>query len=261
MKIEFIIPSFNDARISNAIQSIKDFDKTGQYTVISVYDSCSSEDIQLLIRNSLRECDKLYIEKDKGVFDALNKGLDNASHEYIGWLGSDDYIKQGVLVDDILKNINDKGCPDVFSYTTLMINNGVYSRYFKPKKIKLQKVGFHNPHYSTFIKRELIKNNNELRFDLKYHPVSDILFFQKIINIKNINYYMDDKVVVIMEEGGISNQSSLSILRNNMAVYKSLLEIYSKPHSMAFIIPKVTSKLVSKMKISKYKNKRCHNEN
>lgn len=253
MKIEFILPSYNDERIVNAIQSIKNFDPTGRHTSISVYDAGSSNEVIREVEKVLRNNDRLVIERDNGVFDALNKGLDNAREEYIGWLGTDDYIVDGFNVDTILNDIKLNSEPELLSYITVMSRSGKYNRYFKPRKLSLQKIGLHNPHYSTLIKRSLVVRNRT-RFDLNYHPVSDILFFQELINSKSITYSHINKVFMIMEEGGISNESSLGILKNNLVVYKSLRTIYSRYHAVLFVAVKLISKIISKFRISKYTN-------
>ena len=85
-----IIPSFNSEKtILACIQSIllQTFDS---YEVL-VMDNCSEDstlEILKLFLNDKRL--KIYQEKDTGVYDAMNKGIDKANGEWLFFLGSDD---------------------------------------------------------------------------------------------------------------------------------------------------------------------------
>lgn len=88
-RLSIIIPSYNDPRIVEAMRSVRRFDDTGCVRLI-VIDGASKQAVKDLITPLLGPDDLFMSEPDRGIFDALNKGLDHCTTEFIGWLGSDD---------------------------------------------------------------------------------------------------------------------------------------------------------------------------
>jgi len=95
-RISIITPSFNQSEyLERTIKSVINQNYSNlEYIIIDGGSSDSSLDI-------LREYDKnisyWISEKDKGQADALNKGLDIASGEIIGWINSDDMYCKDIL--------------------------------------------------------------------------------------------------------------------------------------------------------------------
>jgi len=103
MKISIITPSLNQGRfLKECIESVlcQNYENF-EHIII---DACSTD-------NTLDVLSKYHhliwiSEKDKGQSDALNKGLDMASGDIIGWLNADDYY-----------------CPDTFNKISKIFNN------------------------------------------------------------------------------------------------------------------------------------------
>lgn len=72
-------------------------------------------------------------EKDNGAADALNKGFDKATGEYIGYINSDDY-----LLPDALAQLS-----------MIMLRNPGYDVYYGPGYIKYEQTGKMEPVYPT----------------------------------------------------------------------------------------------------------------
>ena len=93
MKLSFVIPSFQDIRILETIESIHKIDVPSSDCIeIIVQDAGSSNEILDKIKNKLKKNDKLFLEKDKGIFDGINKGLKNTTGDLIATLGTDDRV-------------------------------------------------------------------------------------------------------------------------------------------------------------------------
>ena len=85
-----VIPSFNDLRIIETISSINQQNYPRNKIEIIISDGGSDEKIIDEIKSSITENDNLLIEKDEGIFDGINKGLQKSKNEIIFALGSDD---------------------------------------------------------------------------------------------------------------------------------------------------------------------------
>ena len=91
IKISIIILSFNDIRVLEAIKSVQAFNDNNEVAII-VIDGGSEDELVKEINSMLSKEDLLISEKDNGIFDGLNKGLNYSKGDYIGWLGSDDFF-------------------------------------------------------------------------------------------------------------------------------------------------------------------------
>jgi len=97
MKFSIIIPSFNqqayiEKTLQNAIE-IKNLAKTKNCEVeILLFDSESNDEVQSIIRRYMPGLDYVEIKKDKGQYDAINKGILKCSGDYWSWLNTDDLI-------------------------------------------------------------------------------------------------------------------------------------------------------------------------
>ena len=75
-------------------------------------------------------------EKDKGIYDAMNKGIKLAKAEWLYFLGSDDKIFDIELLKQIVSNITNKNKVDVFyGNVTSPRFNGIYDGEFTNEKI------------------------------------------------------------------------------------------------------------------------------
>lgn len=98
-----IIPSFNqDKFIRETLENVSLLKKQASEKKIPVQvilvDNCSNPETSKIINDFKEEIDNLIIEKDKGQYDAINKGLKLTKGTYWTWLNTDDLIdKDGFL--------------------------------------------------------------------------------------------------------------------------------------------------------------------
>ena len=102
MKFSLVIPSFNDDRILETIESINEQNFNRHDIEVIIMDACSEADLLKKIRNTLKPNDRLYVEKDDGIFDGINKGILKSSGDIIFTLGSDDKLAYKDAIKDIV---------------------------------------------------------------------------------------------------------------------------------------------------------------
>jgi glycosyltransferase involved in cell wall biosynthesis len=92
-----IIPSFNqDKFVRETLENVCLLKKKAAARNIKVQlilvDNCSNQETMTVINDFKEEIDNLIVEKDKGQYDAINKGLKLALGTYWTWLNTDDLL-------------------------------------------------------------------------------------------------------------------------------------------------------------------------
>ena len=106
-----IIPTFNSSKyIKRCIDSIVG-QSFYQWEVL-IMDGGSQDNTTIIAKSYNDERIRVYSEPDKGVYDAMNKGIEKASGEWLYFLGSDDYLLNNNVLTQVTKLIPEK-C-DVF---------------------------------------------------------------------------------------------------------------------------------------------------
>jgi glycosyltransferase len=215
-RLSIILPSYNDARIERAIRSIRAFDDAAIVKVV-VVDGGSRPEILELIRKGLSPCDVLVSEPDRGIFDALNKGLDLCDTELVGWLGSDDLFTGNVLASRVAMHLEDA---DLLVARGALFRGEYITRVTPsaPSRLGLVKYGFNNHHFATFGTARLLKSE---RFSLALRG-SDIEYFLKIFARKPRVVALPE-IVTLGEEGGFSTRSR----RNLLDTHLPLVPVYA----------------------------------
>lgn len=212
--ITIIMPSFRDPRILEAIASLRRFDDIDTLR-IAVIDGGSDESLLSAIRDALTGEDVFVSERDRGIFDALNKGLDLVDTPYIGWLGADDLFTGAIKASDVVRALAEA---DLFVASTYIVRGEWIRRktHAWPCGKGLVRFGLHNPHYSTFGRSALLKST---RFELDLLS-SDIAYFLDIF-AQRPKVVTTHKVLLLQAEGGFSTGSWAKAVRINHTVYET----------------------------------------
>jgi glycosyltransferase involved in cell wall biosynthesis len=227
--VSIIIPSFNDLNnLKKCILSIQN-QKYKAYEIIVIDGGSDDETIDYLKSFSHNIFWKS--SKDKGIFDAMNKGIHLAKGEWILFLGADDqlydkdvlkdiffkkYLYKTKLILGLIKyNITDKDS------VWLKRNSGI----FKPcwsKKLWIRNTVHHQ---GIFYKNELLKQNN---FNIKYKRLSDyalnIKFYKMGVKTENI-----DRTIALCGTKGVSKNFDWKLYKEEIDLKVSGSNILYKP--------------------------------
>lgn len=207
IKLSIITPTYNCLNLlKNNIASIK-----GQkYKPIEhiIIDNMSDDGTEQLVneykRSSLYPI--IYIrEHDKGVYNAMNKGIKAAGGEWLHFLNSDDtYIGNDVLekVFSYDDGNYDILCGDIFYGKDL--NNCVYWKSFFNEKMNEYKF----MHQGTFIKKSFFNQNG--LYNEKYKIVADKIFAAKYY--PKAKYFLLNMPVAFRASGGLSDKVNLNLI-------------------------------------------------
>lgn len=143
-------------------------------------------------------------EQDKGIYNAMNKGILNASGEYLLFLNSGDWlVDNSILTNIFISNAN----VDILYGNVLLPydeNRIDIRKGCNRDRLTLKDFIFDTIcHQAAFIRRDLFKSNG--LYDERYKMSSDILFFAKAIIIGRATYKYVDISVSYFDPYGIGN--------------------------------------------------------
>jgi glycosyltransferase len=184
-------------------------------------------------------------EPDRGIYDAMNKGLKLARGEIVGFLNSDDFFAESSVFSQIAE-VYSRDNPDIIYADLLYVDKAnprhVIRRWTAgPIPSRKMRFGWHPPHPTLYIKNELIQSIGG--FDLRYRLGADYALMLKLIESQNISYSYIPKVFVRMRIGGESNRSWKNIYDSNLECLQSWSDIGRKP-SLLFVPLKLLRKVL-----------------
>jgi glycosyltransferase involved in cell wall biosynthesis len=196
-----IIPTFNaEKTISIALKSIIS-QSFGEFEIL-IIDGASSDNTLEVIKEYE---DKPFItcvsEKDKGVYDAMNKGIQLAKGHWIYFLGSDDYLFNSNVLEHVHDTITHTSTDfDVFYGN---VKTPLYDRIFDGEfdNDKILKININ--HQAIFYNRTVFEKIG--MYNLKYKIAADYEFNLRCYFNKDIKVKYIDLVVAYFSEGGLSS--------------------------------------------------------
>ena len=168
-----------------------------------IIDGGSSDRTLEIIKKYEDKIDYWYSKKDKGIYDAFNKGMQLANGEYIGFLNSDDYYSSNTI--ELLENYINKYPEKDFFFGAVKKHWGILYGY-KPYKIHWS-WGFYSSHSTGFfIKTKAAKKVGLYNLNYKYSSDYDY-FFRMIVKekLKGIGTKKDE-IFGTFRRGGYSSQ-------------------------------------------------------
>jgi glycosyltransferase len=221
MKVSIITSVFNNKEtIADAIDSVLSQDyKNIEYIVI---DGGSSDGTVDIVKSYGDRVSKFISEKDRGIYDGLNRGLSLASGGVVGFLHSDDIYAKRSIISEVVERF-EKGCAGVYGdlvYTTKIDTDRII-RYWKSREfdISLLKKGWMPPHPTLFLKKEIYDRVGG--FDLDFKIAADYDFMLRVLK-ENPNVCYMDKILYKMRLGGESNKSLKNIINKSKEDYRAL---------------------------------------
>lgn len=244
MKISIITATFNSQEfIEDAIKSYINQTFTDKELVI--IDGKSTDGTLEILANKNQYINTLISEKDKGIYDALNKGVNLAQGEIVGILHSDDFLAHENVLELVNRKFTENPNLDAV-YGDLqyvdrrnpekVIRNWVSGDY----DINNFKKGWMPPHPTLFITKATFKKFGV--YDLSYKSAADYDLILRFLFKNQLKAAYIPEVLVKMRVGGLSNKS----LQNRINANKEdrlALKLNGVPNPLWVSIIKPLSKL------------------
>ena len=175
--ISIIMPNFKCLSIERAIKSV--LKQNYNNLELIVIDGDSGKDTLKILQSYNQDIDIWISEKDKGMWDAWNKGFKLANGDYVGIVDSSNILYSNAI-KILVKYINKFPSHD-FICGTVKKDNKIYAG-FRPKDIKKQFNIIPSSIVGFYIKLESLKKVGLL--NIKYKYSSDYDFLYRVI-VKN----------------------------------------------------------------------------
>lgn len=213
LKISIVMAVFNNQEfVADAINSI--LCQTYKNVEFIVIDGESTDNTLQVINEFKQSIDLIISEPDKGIYDALNKGINAATGDVIGFLHSDDVFADCNVLDRVAQMFNATGCDGLYSdleYVSKSDKNNVL-RFWKSCDFQpslLQK-GWMPPHPTLFLRKAVYKDVG--LFSLNYQIASDYEFILRLFQNRKYHICYMPKTNVKMRLGGKSNKKISNLL-------------------------------------------------
>jgi glycosyltransferase involved in cell wall biosynthesis len=210
-----------------------------------VIDGGSTDGTINLVKSYGDRISKFISAPDKGIYDAINKGIKIASGDIVGIVNSDDFFcNEGVIktvVDAFTEEDVEVVLGDVQFVDPLRTSRVV--RYYSSKKFKVThfRFGYMPAHPGFYAKRNLFNKLGGYKTD--YTIAADFELIMRYLLTNSVRYRYLEMPIVSMRTGGISNKSIRSNFILNMEIARACREngvrtnyffIYSKYFTKIF---------------------------
>lgn len=243
MKLSIITVCYNGARtIADTLESVASQNHPDiQHIVI---DGASTDGTLEVIKRHGQHVAQLVSEPDRGIYEAMNKGLRLATGNIIGFLNADDvYADTGVLAR-VSATMEAEKLDALFGDAEFVSPDRpdcplrrYRSRHFRPGRIAW---GWMPAHPTLFLRRELYKRFGLFRTD--YRIAGDFELVARMFHGDTLKYRHVPEVLVRMRTGGVSTGGWRNTLLLNREVLRACRE-----NGISTSLPRILSKYPAKL--------------
>ncbi len=246
MKVTIITVTYNSEKyIRDCIESVVN----QRYPDIEhiLIDNLSTDQTLPIIREYEGRIARVVSERDKGMYDAINKGMLMATGDIIGILNSDDMLASPDVVDAIVQCFQEHKVDSLYGDLVYVDqrNTRKVIRYWKgfPYKRYRFTYGWMPAHPTFYFRRDLLKELGG--YESHYFTAADYEFMARYLYRHRISARYLPKLIVKMRVGGQSNRNLGSRLRANRRDYLAM-----KVNNIPF--PHIASILKPLIKLRQY---------
>jgi glycosyltransferase involved in cell wall biosynthesis len=224
MRVSIITICYNrEATIAKAIESVLTQDYPNvEYIII---DGNSNDGTKAIIQSYADKISTYISEPDKGMYDALNKGLQLATGDIIGLMHSDDEFYDAKVVSQIVAAFQNNPNTDGLYGDGIYVSNDTEERIIRDRiggTYSLEKVksGWLPLHPTVYLKRSVMEKYGFYNLDFKIASDTELLLrylYKHQIKMTYINSYF-----VKMRMGGLSTspKRAFEVLLEDYNIYK-----------------------------------------
>lgn len=216
MKVSIITVVFNGAEfVRDCIESVLNQTYTDiEYIVV---DGKSTDGTVAIVQSYGTKIARFISEPDKGLYDAMNKGIQLATGDVVGLLNADDFYRHDRVIENMVATFKRTDSDAVYGDMLYVDRTDTQKlkRYWRSGWYSENAFlwGWMPGHLSFFAKRWMYQQYGLFRLDMK--SAADYELMLRFIHKHKAKLAYMDEVTIVMRVGGISNSSLQNRLRAN----------------------------------------------
>ena len=220
MKVSIITATYNSGKtLKDTLESVLHQSYADiEYIVVDGVSKDNTLDLLKQYEPLFKGKMKFISEPDKGLYDAMNKGIQMASGDIVGILNSDDFFNNEKIIEEVVCAIDTYHVDAVYGDVHYVHDNDLAKcvRYYSSKIFKpgLMRLGFMPAHPSFYCKTEVYRENGV--FDTTFKQAADFELLLRLIYCKSIRTKYLPIDFVTMRTGGLSTSG----FRSHKAIMK-----------------------------------------
>ncbi len=240
MRISIVTPTLNSEKtMLQCINSINN--QTIKNIEHVIVDGVSTDNTLEIIRKNSNANLKVISEKDKGIYDAMNKGIRYSTGDIIGILNSDDRYADIKILKKVKDAFETNKCDIVYGDINIVKNNTVL-RYWRAGKFEKGSFfkGWHPPHPAFFVTKKVYEKYGYFRTDMSL--AADFEFMLRVLEKETLKFEYLNEVVVNMSFGGATTGSIRNIVNGNRQCVRAFnVNGFRPPHFYSILryLPKI----------------------
>lgn len=223
MKVTLVTATYNSEQyLEDTIQSV--ISQTYKNIEYIIVDGKSSDNTVSIIKKYASHIDQWVSETDRGMYDALNKGMQMATGDIIGLVHSNDILASNDVIESIVKVFESKDIDTAYGdleYVDTEDLNKIYRIWKgKPYKRSLFHSGWMPAHPTFYIKKECFEQYGG--YLNHFYSAADYEFMARLLYKNKLKSFYLPKLIIKMRRGGQSNSNLKMRLRANRRDYLAM---------------------------------------
>jgi len=216
MKVSIVTGTYNSEKyIADCVSSIERQSHDNIEHII--VDGASKDNTLSVIKNMPNRVTKIISEKDDGIYDAMNKGLNETTGDIVGILNSDDFYNSDTVLEKVVSQFKDESIHIVFGdlFYVNQENTDLIRRKWVtgPFKKNSFKKGWHPAHPTFFVRKAVYEKHGV--FDLDLNLAADFELMLRFLEKHQLKSAYINEPMVRMRLGGATSKNLSNILKQN----------------------------------------------
>ena len=254
-KLSLITACFNSAAtISDTLKSVNN--QTYSNIEHIVVDGGSTDATMEIVATFGERVSQSVSEKDRGIYDAYNKGLNLSSGEIVGFINSDDYYFSNEVAEKVMTIFEDSSIDACHANLVYVdpVDSRKVQRVWKSWNFERSDMerGSIPAHPTVFVRRTVYEQFGN--FNLKYKLVADYDFLLRVFYMQKINSVYIDDIWVRMRSGGATGGNLKSILSQNREIREAQKNNGINSSIIVFCLVKLFNRITQLVKSRKFKS-------